>query len=226
MASRIRFFPNRDSFGVSDQLKVRCSFRWFRCRTTTFGCWGYFPLANLLLDDTGNMWIFFPLDSVDGGAMPTAEWCAEAERDVSQFTGDSSIHRGTSHFHRRFRNDFWCQRGTGSLLLHLFARFVCQFWYTYYIILLIYIYIHTYTLVNLLWQRFFGEVYEYRGNFMGQFLRSAGLTCCSVNGDSVSRCTQVIPVGDGNTGGASWKRFGDPGPHIFLGTEASKTEPL
>lgn len=59
MASRIRFFPNRDSFGVSDQLKVRCSFRWFRCRTTTFGCWGYFPLANLLLDDTGNMWIFF-----------------------------------------------------------------------------------------------------------------------------------------------------------------------
>lgn len=105
--------------------------------------------------------------------MPTAEWCAEAERDVSQFTGDSSIHRGTSHFHRRFRNDFWCQRGTGSLLLHLFARFVCQFWYTYYIILLIYIYIYIHLSQSSL-AAFFGEVYEYRGNFMGQFLR-AGL---------------------------------------------------
>jgi hypothetical protein len=137
--------------------------------------------------------------------MPTAEWCAEAERDVSQFTGDSSIHRGTSHFHRRFRNDFWCQRGTGSLLLHLFARFVCQFWYTYYIILLIYIY--TYTLVNLLWQRFLvrsmSTVATSWANFLEQDCKTPTATVSmdvSVNGDSVSRCTQVIPVGDGNTG--------------------------
>ena len=84
-----------------------------------------------------------------------------------------SIHRGTSHFHRRFRNLFWANvicgmRGTGLLLLHLFARFVCL------ICLPILVYIHIHISQSSL-AAFFGEVYEYRGNFMGQFLRSAGL---------------------------------------------------
>ena len=141
---------------------------------------------------------------------------------VHRWLVDSSWHfTFSSPFQKRFLMSAWHWLALVTLVCQ-----ICLPILVYILHHITNIYIYTYTLVNLLWQRFFGEVYEYRGNFMGQFLRSAGLTCCSVNGDSVSRCTQVIPVGDGNTGGASWKRFGDPGPHIFLGTEASKTEPL